>query len=125
MSRNDSKKDDFCMSASALQSTCVQDFREDPVEEVISSREHSLCMWLYVSLSMDRAIKKLEFTSIILTGGLHAQMLQVLTHHITSLLFGVIGPSSVWLYDWALKDISKFFNMSSLPLKKEAFCLGA
>lgn len=43
--------------------------REDPVEDVISSRKHSLCrgVYLYMCPSVDRGIKKLEFISIILT----------------------------------------------------------
>lgn len=46
-------------------------------------------------------------------------MLQNLTHHLTSLLFQAIGPSSLWFYGWTLKDMSKFFNMPSLPVKKK------
>lgn len=38
-------------------------------------------------------------------------MLQMLTHHLISLLFEVIGPSSIWFYDWTLKDISNMPNL--------------
>lgn len=80
---------------------------------------------MYMSLTTDKGIKKLEFTPIILTKrDLHAPMLQMLTHHLTSLLFEVIGPGYVWVYDGTLKDISKFFNMPSLSLKKISLLSG-
>lgn len=89
------------------------------MEDIISSRKHFLCMCMYMSLSADKDIKKLEFTPIILTKrDLHARMLQMLTHHLTSLSFEVIGPGHVWVYGCTLKDISKFCNMPSLSLKK-------
>lgn len=100
------KKDDLFMSASALQSTCVQDLKGRACGGCNTIQRAFSVYCCYMSPSIDRGIKKLEFTSMILTGDLHAQMLQVPTHHITSLLFEVIGPSSVWFCDWTLKAIS-------------------